>query len=329
MTERTDVLVVGAGVIGLTTAVHLAEQGLAVRLRGDQPPRETTSAAAMAVLSGPLLSDPADTASWEPYETVAAWHRLGLDTFAGLAGQPGTGVRVTPGRWASRTEIADASWIQRLPGYEPCAPEEHPGFALAFRMTVPIVDMPAYFEHLTERLVAAGGALEIGSVASLEEAAAEAPVVVNCTGAYAQRLAGDPEVRPMRGQHVIVENPGVTDYFYEFSKGPKLTAFMPHGDRLVCGGTATRDDWSREPDPVQTEEIIARCAAVDPRIAGARVVGVETGLRAGRPRVRLEEETAGGARVIHNYGHAGAGVGLSWGCAHEVGRLVQRTGRVA
>ena len=41
-----DVLVVGAGVVGLTTAICLAEQGLAVLVRADRPPGETTSAVA-------------------------------------------------------------------------------------------------------------------------------------------------------------------------------------------------------------------------------------------------------------------------------------------
>jgi D-amino-acid oxidase len=51
------------------------------------------------------------------------------------------------------------------------------------------------------------------------------------------------------------------------------------------------------------------------------------GLRPARPSVRLEEERlAHGAgqvsRVVHCYGHGGAGVTLSWGCADEVASLV-------
>ena len=38
----------------------------------------------------------------------------------------------------------------------------------------------------------------------------------------------------------------------------------------------------------------------------------------GRLRVRLEAE----GRVVHSYGHGGAGVTLSWGCADEVRDLV-------
>lgn len=45
------------------------------------------------------------------------------------------------------------------------------------------------------------------------------------------------------------------------------------------------------------------------------------GLRPGRREVRLEAEEMEGGTVIHDYGHGGAGITLSWGCAAEVGRL--------
>jgi D-amino-acid oxidase len=37
----------------------------------------------------------------------------------------------------------------------------------------------------------------------------------------------------------------------------------------------------------------------------------------------LEKESIGEKIVIHNYGHGGAGVTLSWGCADEVVKLVK------
>lgn len=37
---------------------------------------------------------------------------------------------------------------------------------------------------------------------------------------------------------------------------------------------------------------------------------------------RLEAETIGSKHVVHNYGHGGAGITMSWGCAGEVARLV-------
>jgi D-amino-acid oxidase len=53
------------------------------------------------------------------------------------------------------------------------------------------------------------------------------------------------------------------------------------------------------------------------------IVSVACGLRPVRSTVRLEREELGGGRVvIHNYGHGGAGVTLSWGCAAEVATLL-------
>jgi D-amino-acid oxidase len=136
------------------------------------------------------------------------------------------------------------------------------------------------------------------------------------------RFADDPRMKPVRGQHVVVENPGLTEFFYERSQGAALTSFIPHARRLVLGGTVEPGEWSLEPDPAVTEDILRRCAAVEPRIAGATVIGVDVGLRPGRAEVRLDEERVDGARVVHNYGHGGVGVALSWGCARQVERML-------
>jgi RibD domain-containing protein/FAD binding domain-containing protein len=61
--------------------------------------------------------------------------------------------------------------------------------------------------------------------------------------------------------------------------------------------------------------------AVLPDLARADVLGIEVGLRPGRPRVRLETEQVAGTTVIHDYGHNGSGVFWSWGCATEVAGL--------
>jgi D-amino-acid oxidase len=49
------------------------------------------------------------------------------------------------------------------------------------------------------------------------------------------------------------------------------------------------------------------------------VLGVEVGLRPGRPAPRLERE----GDVVHNYGHGGVGVTVSWGCAAEALELIR------
>lgn len=63
-----------------------------------------------------------------------------------------------------------------------------------------------------------------------------------------------------------------------------------------------------------------RCAELVPELRRAEVLELLVGLRPTRPTVRLEARPAHGTvpRVIHNYGHGGSGITLSWGCADDV-----------
>src|SRR5919112_1316411 len=76
------VLVVGAGVIGLSCAVRLLERGHEVAVVARDLPLETTSAVA-AALWYPYLA--------HPPERVAAWARTTYDVLTGLADDPRTG----------------------------------------------------------------------------------------------------------------------------------------------------------------------------------------------------------------------------------------------
>jgi len=89
----------------------------------------------------------------------------------------------------------------------------------------------------------------------------------------------------------------------------------------VLGGSAQEGREDLEPDPDESAAILARCRALEPALANAQLLSVGVGLRPWRPSVRVEREALGRAWLIHDYGHGGAGVTLSWGCAEEVARL--------
>jgi hypothetical protein len=68
-------------------------------------------------------------------------------------------------------------------------------------------------------------------------------------------------------------------------------------------------------------------------VTGGGVSGITTGLRLEllgyRPvrdpdgdGVRLELAQEAGRSVVHNYGHGGAGITLSWGCVLRVARIL-------
>jgi D-amino-acid oxidase len=309
--ERRYVLVIGAGVSGLTSALCLADAGHAVRIRTAAPPQETTSRVAGA-LWGSTVAGPPDK--------VGGWASASLEAFRELASQPDTGVVIGSGTLASSAGIEPPPEL--FPGVDIIRSQAPPGFAAAFRVTLPIVDMPRYLDHLVARLETAGVGIEFEPVKSLADAAGEAPIVVNCAGLGARELVPDPTVRPVRGQHLVVENPGLDEFFMTEPFGPAWTSWFPHGDRVILGSVAQEDDWDTEPRESDAERILEGCAALEPRLRDARVIEHQVGLRPMRETVRVESEPLGPARVVHNYGHGGTGVGLSWGCAREVVALV-------
>jgi D-amino-acid oxidase len=66
-----------------------------------------------------------------------------------------------------------------------------------------------------------------------------------------------------------------------------------------------------------------RCAGLEPSLTDAQIIEHRIGLRPTRSTVRVEHERSESGRlIIHNYGHGGAGVTLSWGCADEVASLI-------
>ncbi|MFC0599288.1 FAD-dependent oxidoreductase [Streptomyces palmae] len=315
----SDVIVIGGGVIGLTTAVVLAEEdpGRRVAVWTRDPIEHTTSAVAGGLWWPYRI---------EPLERVGDWSLETLSVLTELAGAGGavTGVRLVRGTQAGTGLAELGPWAEALPELSPARPEELGGHAEGLRARVPLVDMTTYLPYLRRRLEAAGGTVCHRAAASLDEAAAAAPVVVNCSGLGARELAPDPDVRPVQGQLVIVENPGVQEWFVAADHTSSDTVYaLPQPYGLVLGGTAREGAWDTTPDPEVAAAILARCAGVHPRLAGARVLSHRVGLRPARSRVRLESvPLPGGARCVHNYGHGGAGVTVSWGCAREAARLV-------
>jgi D-amino-acid oxidase len=310
-----DVLVIGAGVCGLTTGIRLVEAGLAVTIRAADPPEHTTSAAAGAVWGLVKVGPP---------DRVVGWGRTGLEVLSELAGEPGTGVRMASGQEVSRNTLEPHYWTDLLPGLRPSTKSELPdGFTDGWHYTAPVATMPVYLGYLRARFERAGGRLEVAETRTLSELAGVAPVVVNCSGAAARDLVPDPDVVAVRGQVVIAANPGIEEFFIDRDPEPPWIVYMfPHGGQILLGGTNDEGNWEQTPQPHIAERILAGCAAIDPRLRNAEILEHRVGLRPCRPEVRLDSEPLDGSVLWHNYGHGGAGISLSWGCAAEIAASV-------
>lgn len=313
-----EVSVVGAGVVGLTTAIRLRQAGYDAHVVARELSASTTSAVAAAL--------------WYPYralpqDRVTGWAARSYDVLAALAADSAAPVTMRRGRELFATPVPDPWWQAAVPDLERVSGDDLPrGYADGFRFTAPVLDMPHYLRWLVDTLTGLGGTVKQCSLASLDDLPGDPDAVVDCAGLGARELAADPSLVAVRGQVVYVEQFGLTEWLLDQENLGLLTYVVPRRDDVVLGGTAEAGIESGPADPAVASAIVQRCAALEPRVAGARVLGHNVGARPTRPAVRLEATQLAGPRggrtVVHCYGHGGAGVTLSWGCAEEVVSLV-------
>jgi D-amino-acid oxidase len=301
------VIVVGTGVVGLSCAVRLLEGGHQVSVVARDLPLETTS----AVAGGLWYPHRA-----YPFERVTAWSATTYAELARLAEDESYGVDLREGTELLRTDAPPPWWAEAVPRLSRAATVPA-GYATARTFVAPVVDMPVYLRRLHAEVEELGGTVTRMALSGLPD---QADVVVNAAGLGARLLGRDGSVLPVRGQVVVVEQVGVTRWWLD-EAGP--TYVVPRRHDIVVGGTDEEGVWDRAPDEAVAKELLARARELVPELRGARVLRHRVGLRPARPSVRLEAvTTATGCRVVHCYGHGGAGVTLSWGCADEVAALV-------
>ena len=85
----------------------------------------------------------------------------------------------------------------------------------------------------------------------------------------------------------------------------------------MLGGTAQVDDWSLDIRDEDNDLILSKVEAIWPDLDRERIVGARSD-SGPREQGQAERKKRLAGFVIHNYGHGGAEVTLSWGCADEV-----------
>jgi glycine/D-amino acid oxidase-like deaminating enzyme len=104
---------------------------------------------------------------------------------------------------------------------------------------------------------------------------------------------------------------------------------IPRVDSIVLGGTFDRGQTENlTPDPATAARIVRECLIAVPGLAGAETIrdvcGVRPAVRDGRVRCGVltpedpRASTRDGVTVLANYGHAGLGYTMCFGCAEQV-----------
>ncbi len=312
------VVVIGAGVSGLTAASELVSRGAHVEIWAKQRHPHTTSDVAAAF--------------WHPFlveETprVERWATVAYRRFSELAERhPESGVRMVPVREFFGETAAPPAWLQRVEGHRLLSDEELPVDRSTGRAFVaPIIETNLYLPWLERRLDRAGCVFRRRHLTEIDAAFESATHVVNATGIGAASLTGDESLRPVRGQVVRVDGSSLHgERKVTLDSGDPLGPIyiVPRSHDVVIGASAapSADTAARESE---TASLLRRARGLSPALASSTVTAVAVGLRPWRPTIRLEHEERPRGAVFHCYGHGGAGITLSWGCAEALVDLME------
>ncbi len=345
------VLVIGAGVSGLTSALALARAGVRVELVADKFGSDLVS-----VVAGALWEWPPAVCGYHRDQTSLArskeWAMESYEVFSDLARDPATGVFMRRANFYF-TQPQTARELHKMHELAPkvrgfvrdpqlaeangISPEY--GIVDAYAHLAPMIDTDRYMGWLRRQVEDAGVRVtqrRIEGRLAEQEARLRSEygvgAIVNCTGLGAAATHGS-SMYPLRGALVRAVNDGtrmpkVTEAHCvskrEGSTEQDMVFIVPRGESmLLLGGLTEEDEWSLDIglhnyEPVR--EMYRRCLDFMPILGRAELDPAEpvrVGLRPCRPgNVCLEQQAA--TSIVHNYGHGGSGFTLSWGCAHEV-----------
>jgi D-amino-acid oxidase len=250
--HRGPVAVIGAGIMGLTTARLVQEAGFAVTIYTEALTPHTTSNIAGGQIS-PFghFEEEAVTPEWRAQFAAAmdySWRRFQI-----MVGDD-YGIR-----WLPTYQQRGSGAPPRPNPYHPDArnltPAEHPfPVEQIVRYNTMYVETGRYLRQLTRDVQIAGGRIEVRRFATPAEVAALAEALVfNCTGLGARELFGDKDLHPVRGQLAILLPQAEVRYAFQGQAG----YMFPRADGILLGGTFEQDEWDATPQPATIERILA------------------------------------------------------------------------
>ena len=264
--DRRRCAVIGAGVMGLTTARMMQDRGWQVTIHTRDLPPDTTSNVAGGQWSPTSVYDrdhPLPPGFMDQFRSAARFAsrhyqnlvgpRYGVSWFSNYqvyTGQAG-GDEDDDGASSGSDINPDLYPQTRLlgPGEHPFRPPNMLHFYTLF------IDPGVYLRQMLDDFHQAGGQVRItdftdrGHVLSLAE-----PVIFNCSGLGSRTLFQDTELIPAKGQLVVLLPQAEVGYLL-INGGLYM---FPRRDGILLGGTFERDEWSLEPDPEAGRRIISR-----------------------------------------------------------------------
>lgn len=315
------ILILGAGVSGLSTGILLLKEGYSVHIWAKDLPPNTTSNIAAAFWY-PYLCNPRDKATkWSGFTLKYLKQNALNDKSSGCITRTVTEL--------FEHKVDEPWWRDAVESYSRPTKDELPaGYVDGYQTEAVLMDTTKYVNWLVEQYKRLGGTLEQKEITDVNQALEDCDIVVNCTGLGSRKLFNDEQVYPVRGQVVVVKPNGFERVMADDEGRNSMAVIIPRINDIILGGTVQANNWSTEVDPQDTADILRKAKAISPSFDDVEVIEAKVGLRPARDEVRLEVERFGDKSVIHDYGHGGAGFTLSWGCANDVVGLVKELDKV-
>jgi glycine oxidase len=307
MAERADTLIIGGGVIGLTTAYYLAQSGVRVHVV-DQGDFGRQASWAGAGIIPPANPDHAQT----PFDRLRA---LSSKLYPILSEQLREQTRIDNGylvcggiEVVEEGEAPDEEeWGSAGVAYRPLSLEAlrrlEPDLASHLKRAYHLPDMaqvrnPRHIKALLAGCQALGGRLTAYSgvhtllkqrnrieAAQTDQGRIEAGQFLVSAGAWTdpllQQVGWQPGVRPVRGQIALL-NTGIPRVRPVLLHGKRYLVPRPDG-RVLAGSTEEDAGFDANPTAGAVAELLAFATALVPLLASARLERCWAGLRPGSP----------------------------------------------
>ncbi|KAL5603805.1 hypothetical protein FOVSG1_006555 [Fusarium oxysporum f. sp. vasinfectum] len=349
------IVVAGAGVIGLTSALLLAQEGNTVTVIGKHMPGDYDAEYASPWAGANVIPlAPKDKSRWERRTWVALRKLTEENPEAGIHFQTTHVLRQDKDMLDAKSGFS-TNFYQQDPWFnqifnnfrENTATELGAGYDSGFQYQGVCINTAIFLPWLLGQCLKHGVVVKRAVISHIQEAkyashtGREANIIVNATGLGSLKLGGveDTTMAPARGQIVVVRNQTPKNFpLFMCSStlddsGEEIYAMeRAAGGGTVLGGTYQIGNWNSQPDPNTANRIMERIVQFCPEIAdGKGVIGLDVirhgvGFRPWRKDgLRLEEEKLDDQTwVVHNYGHSGWGYMGSYGCAEGVVELVEK-----